>query len=61
MEELAIKEKKAEGSVSESSRSVSTVSAVTLRSLASGTSMAAQFLRHRSVKNVDYPELYLGP
>ncbi|XP_015751665.1 PREDICTED: ankyrin repeat and SAM domain-containing protein 6-like [Acropora digitifera] len=35
MEELAIKEKKEEGSVSELPRSVSTVSAVTLRSLAS--------------------------
>ena len=47
IEELAIKEKKEEGSVSELPRSVSTVSAVTLRSLASGMS---QFLRHGSVK-----------
>ena len=47
MEELAIKENKEEGSVSELPRSVGTVSAVTLRSLASGMS---QFLRQRSVK-----------
>ena len=50
MEELAVKEKKEEGSVSELPRSVSTVSAVTLRSLASGMSHYYYFLRHRSLR-----------
>ena len=50
MEELAMQEKKAEDRVPELPRSVSTVSAVTLRSLASGTSITILFLRHESVK-----------